>query len=99
MCDFGEGGSVPRVIAPESSITDDLDTEVSGIDSSVLNGLTQSMAIFVDGQTILYLGYSDSSGHYLSKVDFFIILMRNICAFTLYNFSSDSIISMDKCLK
>ena len=76
MCDFGEDSSAtPSVIAPStgymSGITTDLDTEVSGIDPTVLSGLTQSMAIVVDEQTILYLGYSESSNHYLIKVDFF----------------------------
>ena len=92
MCDFSDGTSDPRVIAPASLITDGLDTEVSGIDLSVLNGLTQSMAIFVDKQTILYLGYSDPSGHYLIKVDFCLMLMRNICTFILCIFSFNSTI-------
>ena len=80
MCDFGEESFVtPRVIAPSTSytsgITTDLDTEVSDIDPPVLSGLTQSMAIVVDGQTILYLGYSESGNHYLTKVDFFLIAL------------------------
>ena len=76
MCDFGEdSSSTPRVIAPSTSksgITLDLDTEVSGIDPPVLSRLTQSMAIVVDEQTIFYLGYSESSNHYLIKVGYFL---------------------------
>ena len=73
MCDFGEASSsTPRVIAPSTSymlsITSTFDTQVSGIDQTVLSGLTQSMAIVVDEQTILYLAYSESSNHYLTKV-------------------------------
>ena len=50
MCDFGgESSFTPRVIAPStgymSGIITDLDTEVSGIDPTVLSRLTQSMAI------------------------------------------------------
>ena len=62
----------PRVIAPSTSymsgVVSKLDTEVSGIDPAMLSGLTQSMAIVVDEQTILYLGYSETNNHYLLKV-------------------------------
>ena len=69
MCDFDEETiAAPKVIAPSASNTSDLDTEVSGIDPPVLGGLTQSMAIVVCEQTILYLGYSENSNHYLTKV-------------------------------
>ena len=83
MCDFGEeSSSTPRVIAPSTSymsgITTDLDIELSGIDPPVLSGLTQSMAIVVDEQTILYLGYSESSNHYLTKVGVFFMILTNI---------------------
>ena len=74
LCDFGpDSSSTPRVIAPSATnyfpaITANFDTEVSGFDPTVLSGLTESMTIVVDEQTILYLAYSESSNHYLTKV-------------------------------
>ena len=99
MCDFGiEDSATPRVIAPRtsymSSITLDLDTEVSGIDPPVLSGLTQSMAIVVDEQTILYLGYSESSNHYLIKVHFILNPFIKHLSYHILCFFFDSIISV-----
>ena len=75
MCDFGAGRTTPRIIAPSTSymsgVISELDTEVSGIDPTILSGLTQSMAIVIDEQIILYLGYSETNNHYLVKVGFF----------------------------
>ena len=77
MCQFGPTLSEHglRAIAPSAtnympSVTADFDMEVSGIDPSVLSGLTQSMAIVVDEQTILYLAYTDNSNYYLMKVGY-----------------------------
>ena len=70
MCDFGTFSSAtPRVIAPALLLTSDLDVELSdGIKSSVLQGLTQTIAIALGQEVLVYLGYSEQNAHFLSKV-------------------------------
>ena len=70
MCDFGTFSSTtPRVIAPAKSLSSDLDVELTeGIKSSVLQGLTRAMAVSSNQEILVYLGYSEGNGHFLSKV-------------------------------
>ena len=90
--------SIPRVIAPRASsymmgIISTFDTVVSGIDPPVLSGLIQSLAIVVDNQTILYMGYSETSNYYLTKVDFFLHAVdKHLCLHFVQPFFFDSII-------
>ena len=68
-CDFGlDSSTTPRVIAPATTFSSDLDTEIVGIKPSFLGGLTKTMAIAVDQHTFLYLGYSNNSDSFLVKV-------------------------------
>ena len=85
MCDFGTVSSTtPRVIAPSKLLSADLDMELTnGVNSSILQGLTQTMAVTLDQQIIVYLGYSAGNGHFLSKVHLIIMYLKEYNVYTV----------------